>query len=156
MTDHSSNPAAPARRSEAPGTERRAEARYLTDDPAEIEVRPGPSEPIPGTILDISPSGLRVAVSQRVERGENVKVKLHRNIIFGEVRYCRPVQEGFQAGIHIHDMVRPSGQTQQHIADQSLSLYAAGKGLSVVEFIDAREHLAQCGGCRARLAQLSA
>jgi hypothetical protein len=133
--------------------ERRSEARYPTEDPAEVEILPGPSEPIYGTILDVSRSGLRVAVPRRIDRGEQVKVKLHQNVIFGEVRYCRLASGRFNVGIRIQDLVRPAGRANQHIADDPLSLYAVGKGLSVAEVIEIREHLAQCEACRARLAE---
>jgi hypothetical protein len=132
--------------------ERRSEARYPTPDPAELQILPGPSEPIYGTILDVSRSGLRVALPRRMERGQQIKVKLHDNVIFGEVRYCRAVSGAFQAGIRIHDLVRPAGVENQHIADDPLSLYAVGKGLSVPEVIQVREHLARCEACRAQLA----
>ena len=124
--------------------ERRSEARYQTQDPAEIEIIRGPSEPFYGTVLDVSRSGLRVALSRRINRGEQVRVKLHRNVIFGEVRYCRAVPSGFQVGLRIQDLVRPAGKHDEHIADDPLSLYAIGKGLSVAEVIEVREHLEQC------------
>ena len=133
--------------------ERRSEARYETRDPAEIEILPGPNEPVYGTILDVSRSGLRLAIPKRISRGEHVKIKLNRNVIFGEVRYCRAVQEGFQAGLKIQDLVRPPGKQDEHIAEDALSLYAVGKGLSVAEVIDVREHLARCEACRVRLAE---
>ena len=104
-------------------------------------------------MLDVSRSGLRVALSRRISRGEHVKVKLHRNVIFGEVRYCRAVSNGFQVGLQIQDLVRPPGKQDEHIADDPLSLYAVGKGLSVAEVIEVREHLGRCAACRARLAQ---
>jgi hypothetical protein len=137
-------------------TERRSEARYPTQDPAELQILAGPSEPIYGTILDVSRSGLRVELSQRIARGEQVKVKLHENVIFGEVRYCRAVSGAFQAGIRIQDLVRPAGRENQHIADDPLSLYAVGKGLSVPEVIEVREHLVRCEACRAHLAEKEA
>jgi hypothetical protein len=133
--------------------ERRSEARYQTQDPAEIELLPGSSDPFYGTILDVSRSGLRIALSRRIGRGQQVKVRLHRNVIFGEVRYCRAVPAGFQAGIRIQDLVRAAGHPDEHINDDSLSLYAVGKGLSVAEVIDVREHLAQCENCRSLLSQ---
>jgi hypothetical protein len=145
--------AAPTRPIQAHNAERRAEARYATQDPAELEILPGPSEPIYGTILDVSRSGLRIALRERISRGEQVMVKLHRNVIFGEVRYCRPVPGGFQAGLKIQDLVRPPGRQDEHVADDPLSIYAVGKGLSVAEVIEVREHLAHCEACRARLAQ---
>jgi hypothetical protein len=141
---------------EAPGIERRSEARYPAQDPAEIEILPGPTDPISGTILDVSRSGLRVALAKRINRGEQIKVKLHQNVIFGEVRYCRSVFGGFQAGIRIKDLVRPVGRLQEHITDDPLSLYAVGKGLSVAEVIEVREHLMRCDACRVRLAEKEA
>jgi hypothetical protein len=136
--------------------ERRAETRYPTQYPAELEVLPGPAEPIYGNILDVSRSGLRVALPRRVDRGAQVKVTLRDNLIFGSVRYCRAVSGGFHAGIRIQDMVRPSGRQNEHIADDPLSFYAVGKGLSVPEVIDIREHLLRCDACRVRLARKEA
>jgi hypothetical protein len=139
-----------------PYADRRTEARYPTHDPAELELLLNPTGPIYGTILDVSRSGLRVALSQHIDRGEQVKVKLHGNVIFGEVRYCRAVSGAFQAGIRIQNLVRPPGHPNQHIAEDPLSLYAVGKGLSVPEVIEVREHLSRCETCRAHLAEKEA
>jgi len=137
----------------SPGLDRRAETRYPAGDPAEIQVLRVPSvERIYGTILDVSRSGLRVALPKGIDRGEQVKVKLYRNIIFGEVRYCRWVFGAFHAGVLIQDLVRPANPANQHIDDDPLSLYTVGKGLSVAEIIEVREHLVRCARCRARLA----
>lgn len=136
--------------------ERRAEARYPTQDPAEIELLPLPGETIYVTILDVSRSGLCIALPRRIERGQQVKVKLHGNVIFGEVRYCRAVSGAFQAGVRIQNLVRPPGRLNQHIADDPLSLYAIGKGLAVSEVIEVREHLVRCEACRGRLARKAA
>jgi hypothetical protein len=141
---------------DAHAAERRAEARYPTQDPAELELLPGPGQPFYGTILDVSRSGLRVALPTRIERGEHVKVKLHGNVIFGEIRYCRSVSGGFHVGVRIQDLVRPAGRKNEHVADEPLSLYAVGKGLTVAEVIEVREHLARCEACRARLAEKGA
>lgn len=134
--------------------ERRSEPRYPTHEPAEIELEA--SEPIYGTILDISRSGLRLALPKRIDRGGQIKVKFHQNVIFGEIRYCRAVSGGFYAGVRIRDLTRPSARADDHIADDPLSLYAAGKGLSVSEVIGVRAHLVQCEACRARLAEKQA
>ncbi len=95
---------------------------------------------------------MRVALRQRIDRGAQVKVKLHGNVIFGEVRYCRAVSGGFQAGLRIQDVVHPPGYVHRHIADDPLSLYTVGRGLSVTEVIEIREHLGRCETCRGRLA----
>jgi PilZ domain len=154
MSNQSNLPvAALAREIELHDDERRREARYPTQDPAELEILPGPNDPIYGTILDVSRSGLRAALHQRISRGEQVMIKLHRNVIFGEIRYCRAVSGGFHVGVKIQDVVPASGRQNEHIADDPLSLYAVGKGLSVSEVIEIREHLALCEVCRIRLAQ---
>lgn len=136
--------------------ERRTEARYVTQDPAEFEILPGPSQPIRGTIVDVSRSGLRVTLPQRIGRGEQVRVKLQDNVILGEVRYCRAVSGAFQAGIQIRNLVRPAGRASRHIADDPLSLFALGRGLSAPVVILLREHLARCEACRARLVEKEA
>jgi hypothetical protein len=136
---------------EAP-LERRREARYPAQEPAELELLFGPRDPIYGTVLDVSRSGLRIELPRRIHRGEEVKVKLQQNVIFGEVRYCRAVSGVFHAGIRIEELVRPPADGMQHLTEDSISLYAVGKGLSVSEVIDVREHLLRCDGCRARVA----
>jgi PilZ domain len=137
-------------------SDRRREARYPAQEPAEIELLFGPRETIYGTILDVSRSGLRIELARRVHRGEEVKIKLQQNVIFGEVRYCRAVLSVFQAGIRIEELVRPAADPRQHLADDTLSLYAIGKGLSVSEVIEVREHLSRCQICRALLADKEA
>ena len=132
--------------------ERRSEPRYPTHEPAEIELQDIPDEPIYGTVLDVSRSGLRLALPQRIERCARVRVKLQQNVIIGEVRYCRAVLGGFHAGVQIQDLVRPAGHVDEHIGEDELALYAIGKGLSVTEVIKTREHLARCEACRTRVA----
>jgi hypothetical protein len=135
------------------GSERRREARYPTHDPAELEIMSSGDEPLYGTVLDVSRSGLRIAVSRRISRGEQVKVKLQQNVIFGEVRYCRAVSGGFHVGLKIQDLVRFPGRGEDHVAEEPLALYAVGKGLTVAEVIEIREHLVSCQSCRAHLAE---
>jgi hypothetical protein len=137
---------------EAP-KDRRREARYPAQEPAELELLFGPREPVYGTILDVSRSGLRIELPRRVHRGEEVKIKLQQNVIFGEVRYCRAVSGVFHAGIRIEELVRPASNPTQHLSEDAISLYAIGKGLSVSEVIEVREHLPHCESCRARVAE---
>jgi hypothetical protein len=145
----------PSDNTEPKTSERRSEQRYPAQEPAELECLFGALGPIYGTILDVSRSGLRIALPRRIDRGQHVKVKLQQNVIFGEVRYCRAVSGVFHAGIRIQDLVRPDSQNQ-HLAEDALSFYAVGKGLSVSEVIAVREHLARCETCRARLAEKEA
>ncbi len=136
--------------SEAQGLERRMEARYPTRDAAELELLPGPNPSICGIVLDISRSGLRVALPVTVAKATHLKIKLSSTVILGEVRYCRPVKGGFHAGILIQDVIRPPERSEPHLGEDQLSLYAVGKGLSVAEVIEVREHLLRCESCRAK------
>jgi hypothetical protein len=154
--DETVSPPAGTHSSEEPRCiERRTEARYPAQEAAELEIM-FDCRPIYGTILDVSRSGLRIELPQRINRGEQVKVKLNRNVIFGEVRYCRAVSDAFHAGIRIHDLVRPASSRNQHLSEDALSFYAVGKGLSVSEVIEVREHLLGCERCRTRVAEREA
>jgi hypothetical protein len=100
----------PPRPPEPKSAERRVETRYSTKDTIELEVLPGPSQPVKGSIDEVSRSGLRVLLPSRIAKGKQVKIKLGRTIIVGEIRYCRAIPGGgFQAGILIEDLAPPSG-----------------------------------------------
>jgi hypothetical protein len=164
LPNHSNHPLAAlaqSLRASEDEAERRTETRYPTrGDPAELELVSAPSEPpsepMYGTVLDVSRSGLRVVLPRRMDRSEQVKVKLQGNVILGEVRYCRAVSGAFHVGIRIRELMRPTARQNQHIADEPLSIYAIGKGLSVPEIMQIREHLVLCDSCRARLAKQEA
>ena len=137
--------------------EKRREARYPTNDPAEIEVMSGGTGQFQATILDVSRSGLRLKLDCSVARGAEVKITLQRNVvIFGQIRFCRPMQSSFEAGILIQDMSQNAGQPSPHIEDDLLSLYVVGKGLTVPEVIKLKEHLVNCEACRIRLGEKDA
>jgi len=137
--------------------EKRREARYPTNDPAEVEIANGGGGRSSATVLDVSKSGLRLKLESSINKGAEVKVTLQRNIvIFGQIRYCRPLDGAFDAGVLIHDMSQNSGQTTSHIEDDLLSLYVVGKGLTVPEVIKLKEHLVNCESCRIRLGEKDA
>ena len=137
--------------------EKRREARYPTNDPAQIEITQGGAKTVPATVLDVSRSGLRLKVLLTVNRGAEVKITLQTNvIIFGQIRYCRPFEDGFEIGVLIQEMSRNSGQPSSHIEDDLLSLYVIGKGLTVPEVIKLKEHLVNCESCRIRLGEKDA
>ena len=90
--------------------ERRSETRYPTQYPAELELLPGPAEPIYGTVLDVSRSGLRVALPRRVDRGAQEKPARFRSSqcqatagvsvyqAFVLIGYLYPIQWQIQVG----------------------------------------------------------
>jgi hypothetical protein len=137
--------------------EKRREARYPTNDPAEVEVVSGGTGRSTATVLDVSKSGLRLKLESSINKGAEVKVTLQRNVvIFGQIRYCRPLDGSFDAGVLIQDMSQNSGQPSPHIEDDLLSLYVIGKGLTVPEVIKLKEHLVNCESCRIRLGEKDA
>ncbi len=137
--------------------EKRREARYPTNDPAEVEVVNGGVGQFSATVLDVSRSGLRLKLDSSINRGAEVKITLQRNIvIYGQIRYCRPLEGNFDAGILIQDMAQNSVQPSPHIEDDLLSLYVIGKGLTVPEVIKLKEHLVNCEACRIRLGEKDA
>lgn len=137
--------------------EKRREARYPTNDPAEVEVVNGGIGRSTATVLDVSKSGLRLKLESSINKGAEVKVTLQRNVvIFGQIRYCRPLDGSFDAGVLIQDMSQNSGQPSPHIEDDLLSLYIVGKGLTVPEVIKLKEHLVNCESCRIRLGEKDA
>jgi hypothetical protein len=137
--------------------EKRREARYPTNDPAEVDVVNGGIGRSTATVLDVSKSGLRLKLESSINKGAEVKVTLQRNVvIFGQIRYCRPLDGSFDAGVLIQDMSQNSGQPSPHIEDDLLSLYIIGKGLTVPEVIKLKEHLVNCESCRIRLGEKDA
>ena len=113
--------------------------------------------PFAATVLDVSKSGLRLKLDSSVNKGAEVKITLQSNIvIFGQIRYCRPLDGSFDAGVLIQDMSHNSEQSSPHIEDDLLSLYIIGKGLTVPEVIKLKEHLVNCESCRIRLGEKDA
>jgi hypothetical protein len=87
------------------GLERRTEVRYPTNDPAQVRLSPG-AEPVPGTILDISKSGLRIELTTLVERGTRIEIILTgRAAIFGTVRHCRRMADAYHAGVLVEHVL---------------------------------------------------
>jgi hypothetical protein len=134
-----------------PRIDQRLEARYATDDPAEVVQLCGSLLRVQATVLDVSKSGLRLAVGAPLTRGMRVKITLLEVVIFGEVRYCRRGSTGYHAGILIESVVHSEAQPDKHLHDDDLALYLIGKGLTVPEVIKFSDHLLHCGACRIRL-----
>ena len=137
--------------------EKRREARYPTHDSAEVEFVKEGTERSSATVLDVSRSGLRLKLEFSVDRGSEVKVILQSNVvIFGQIRFCRPFEGGFEVGVLIQEMSQDSIQSNPHIEDDLLSLYVVGKGLTVPEVIKLKKHLVNCESCRIRLGEKDA
>ncbi|MGA2185001.1 MAG: PilZ domain-containing protein [Bryobacteraceae bacterium] len=134
--------------------ERRRDARYPTNDLAEIRILPDDSPRRKVTVLDVSRSGMKLELSTQLWTDAQVEVILpHQMVIFGEVRYCRRVDGIFQAGVLIHDVIDQRPTPPGHLRDDEVSLYLAGTGLTVPEVIRIKEHLPTCEACSVRLRQ---
>ena len=131
--------------------ERRTDFRYPTNEPVEMEVFNCDLKVVQGLALDVSRSGVRVALQDRVAQGAQVRIHLHNHLILGEVRYCRASGEGFQAGIKIQNIFYLPASKGAHFDEDDLSLYVLWKGLTTPEIVKLREHLEECESCRDRL-----
>ena len=137
--------------------ERRRETRYPTNDKAKVEIWQPPMLSVAASILDISRSGLRLALQTRIGKGVHVKITFeYPMVVFGEVRYCRSVASGFHAGVQIREVVYLRNPPAIHIDEDSLSFYLIGKGLTAPEVIKLRDHLIECELCRTRLGEKDA
>ena len=132
--------------------ERRREMRYPCHDAAEIRCLQREGSSFSATVLDISKSGLRVAVPAHLTQGAQVEVILPKQVvIFGEVRHCGRAGEMFHAGILIEEVFYSRDLSSEHLHDDKLSLYLAGRGLTAREVLAVGQHVRMCSGCSQRL-----
>src|SRR6202165_2370775 len=111
-----------------PQPERRREPRYPTNDLVELTVLAEPPVWFAGRVLDVSRSGLRVALLSPLGPGTQVKITFRRPaVIFGEVRHCKWASDAYHVGVKIEDvLISPN----RHVAEDELALYLSGKGLT--------------------------
>jgi hypothetical protein len=132
--------------------DRRREARYECNDPAEVRILSGNCGVFDAMVMDISKSGLRLEVASVLAKGEKIEITLPREvIIFGEVRYCRRVAESYHVGVLIEDVFysrRP--ESGSHLRDDQLRLYLIRKELATRDVLGVRDHLLRCKLCSAR------
>jgi hypothetical protein len=85
--------------------EMRDSRRFPTDDPALLKVlNPPLPDPWEVRIRDVSKGGMCVLTPKPIDRGAQVKVQRGTTVACGEVRYCIPVGEMFQAGILLREV----------------------------------------------------
>lgn len=149
---------APVPNEASPCIERRRGVRYPTNDAAEVEIFPQAVAREDALILDVSRSGVRVHLKTKAPSGAYLKIRLLKTnlLIFGEVRYCRPVADGFDAGVRIEHVFGVGQELGKHLHDRDFLLYASGKGLTAEEVIVLRDHLVGCEACRIRCAKIEA
>jgi PilZ domain-containing protein len=87
--------------------ERRREPRYETDCDGEVTNLTSLSPPHPARVVDVSKSGLCFRSDLNVPKGARVKVSFGDTLAFGDVRWCRQLDEcWFEAGIALEYTVR--------------------------------------------------
>jgi hypothetical protein len=70
------------------------------------------SDPMSGTIIDISGAGLGLELPSPLSVGEPVAVESEMNIAFGVVRHCRRHSEQvFRAGVQLHHVIQKGDDT---------------------------------------------
>ena len=88
----------------AGGGERRRHKRLVTNEPASLQVLNPFSVGIWDVrIVDVSEDGLRTYTPKPLMPGSLIRVKMQFSVACGDVRYCVPAEDGFYAGVRLHD-----------------------------------------------------
>ena len=129
-------------------SEKRKETRYPAADPVEVRTLPD-GVPLRATIIDISRSGLRLELDEAIAKFGTVEILTQGKLaIFGEIRYCQKTAPSvFQAGVLIQGVVSPEREATDHLPEEHIVLYVAGKGLTPSEVDRVEEHLSNCRSC---------
>ena len=136
------------------GGERRREARYPCNDPAEVRMVPGDGSRVAATVLEVSRSGMRLELTVSVAKGSQLEIFLPKQVvIFGQVRYCRRAGAKYHAGVLIQEAFYSRSENNEHASDEQIRQYLAGHGLTLPRVIAVRDHLARCEGCRRRMVE---
>jgi hypothetical protein len=99
--------------------ERRHERRIQTQLPVVFSVLSSGTIGIPreGTILDVSPSGMRIAMDQPLMPGTFLQITLHDSTLLGEVRYCCPFLHGFFVGLLVERVLLGNSDLSRVVAE---------------------------------------
>jgi PilZ domain len=147
------DPKAQAAKASLSGAERRREPRYPCNDPVEVRILPGGGQRVPAMLLDVSKSGLRLQIGTALLKGAEIEILLSKQIaIFGKVRHCRRNGDVYHAGILIQEAFY-SAKPSDHVSAEQLASYLTGHGLTLMQVIRVRDHLALCSACRLRMVE---
>jgi hypothetical protein len=87
--------------------EKRNEHRYKTEEAVSLQaLSPFSIERYPGKLADVSRNGMKIQTLVRAESGTLLKISLKNVIAFGEVRYCRKLEDGFDCGVQLSQVVQ--------------------------------------------------
>jgi hypothetical protein len=83
----------------------RSELRLPTDLPAALRVA-GETEQIDVRIVDMSPSGMGIEMTEALPPGAKVCVNLAQGLAFGDIRFCRQTGQGiYLAGFSLKEYI---------------------------------------------------
>jgi hypothetical protein len=82
----------------------RRELRLPVDFPALLRM-PGSDSPIKIRIVDMSSSGLGLALPMEIEAGTGVAIEFSRGTVFGEIRHCVAASGYFRAGVAAEEFI---------------------------------------------------
>jgi len=84
--------------------ERRKHPRLKTNQAASLQVlNPFSADVWDIQIVDVSTGGLRTHTSKPLLPDSLIRVRMQYSVECGDVRYCIPAEEGFNAGVRLHD-----------------------------------------------------
>jgi hypothetical protein len=103
------------------GAERRRDPRFPISAYTEIEIQSPVVQRVSGIVHDVSRSGLRLGIPCAVDEHTHVKINLDHLVIQGEIRYCRPTDNGFHAGVLVQEVTGPAQYDE--LDDAELDLF---------------------------------
>lgn len=84
--------------------EKRRSPRVVTNDAAAIQmISPFCIDTWDIRIVDVSKGGLRTFTPRDLAPGTLVKIKMQYSVACGDIRYCVAGENGFFAGVRLHD-----------------------------------------------------
>jgi hypothetical protein len=89
---------------------RRRHARYPVEEEVMLAIlNPFVPGGMPARTVDIARNGIGLVVSEFVSRFSLVEIRSANTVLFGEVRHCSAVEDGFRLGVAISDayFIRP-------------------------------------------------
>ena len=90
-----------------PGSDKRREPRFVTNDPAFLHsLNPPTLDLTPVQILDMSRQGLKLRIERQILTGSEIQVKLKDLFVLGEIRYCVQAGRFVLAGVLVKDVLR--------------------------------------------------
>jgi hypothetical protein len=90
--------------------ERRHHVRIPTDEPASITIVQPSQKLVGGRVLEVSETGLKLAVSKALERGTLIQVRLANRFVLAEVRHCSLHGSVFHVGVAIKNVFEIPGK----------------------------------------------